>query len=144
MGKESIVSQLEKHGESTKYIIGMIHEAAQNFEVSTKTIENGLGNYNLYPRPSRMPMPMLKDGELTIKINENTRLKDIEKIWFMVNEEQKKLPNYRTKSQSNVRPDLIYAIYKQRLIDKTGKRKSFPEIFRMYKIGHIAFVCGLE
>ena len=79
----------------------------------------------------------VKTGEIYIRVLPNTRLDDIEAIWSLINKEQQKLSGYTSQSKAAYEPSLMYAIYKQRLPNKDGKRKSFDMIFRMYEQGKL-------
>jgi len=68
----------------------------------------------------------LKENELLIKILPNTRKEDLEKIWPIIKEEQKDLPNFKIKNKQykNFHRDLeIYNIYKNLRKNPTSKYK---------------------
>ncbi len=139
IGKYSLCSQLSKDkGKNNKGTL-MIRAMAKKFEVSIPVIELGLaynknlplsyiGHYNNLPYIEK-----ISDDQLAIYINPNTRLKDIESIWSIVHEKQKELNSHTSQSKTSTNPSLVYAIYKQRLLNGKGKRLSFEEIFISYQ-----------
>jgi len=141
LNKESICSLLiAKKGKNSKGVL-MIQAMAKKFEVSTFIIEQGLAYSKNLPLSytnhySNQPyLEKINDNKIAICINSKTRLKDIEAIWFIVQEKQKELKSYTAQSKSSFYPDLVYAIYKQRLPNGIGKRLSFEKIFIKYQCG---------
>jgi hypothetical protein len=131
----------------------MIETAARRFEIPEYLIEYGLIKFpaargvdterrpqvftkrslNLRSESDENPKLEIRDNEIVIKVFPNTRLKDVEAHWFIVESKQKKMQPYVPQLKTTSNPELLYAIYKQRLLNDTGKRKSFPAIFEMYK-----------
>jgi len=141
LDKESICSLLiEKIGKNNKGVL-MIQAMAKKFEVSTFIIEQGLAYVKNLPlsytnQYSSQPyLEKIKDNKIAIYINSKTRLKDIESIWFIVQEKQRELSSYTPQSKASTNPSLVYAIYKQRLPNKVDKRLSFEKIFINYQNG---------
>ena len=112
----------------------IIEDTVIKFEVPEHVVEYGFTRQpNLSMATEKMPTILKTNEDIIITISPNTRLSDIEAIWPLVNLKQKEFKSYTTQSQSTANYKLIYAIYKQRLTDKNGKRKSFEKIFRLYQ-----------
>ena len=79
----------------------------------------------------------IKPNEIYIRVYANTRFEDLETIWPLVKREQQKFPEYTPQSKATFTPGLVYAIYKQRLINENGKREHFEVIFKMYQHGKL-------
>jgi len=148
IGKYSLCSQLtEEKGRNNKGTL-MIQAMAKKFEVSTSIIEQGLAYIKNLPlsyinQYSNQPyVEKISNDKLAIYINSKTRLKDIESIWFIVKEKQKKLNNYTAQSKASFNPGLVYAIYKQRLPNTEGKHLSFEKIFNNYRDGTLSDYSG--
>lgn len=148
IGKYSLCSQLSQDKGKNNKGTRMIRAMAKKFEVSIPVIEQGIaynknlplsysGHYNNQPYIEK-----ISDDQLAIYINPNTRLKDIESIWFIVQEKQKELSSHTSQSKASTNPSLVYAIYKQRLPNDTGKRLSFEEIFINYQNGTLSDYSG--
>lgn len=129
------------HGSSVG--IKLIETAAQRFNLPEHVIE-----YGFVKRPdirgvvdSRKPILFsephqqitINPDELVIKLYSNTRLEDIEGLWPIINQRQVLMNGYTPQLKSTYDPELIYAIYKQRLPDANDKSVTFEEIFRMYQ-----------
>ncbi len=129
--------------DSATSCVGLIKEAATNFEVPEYIIELGLiDNKEIRGFAQHQPLvrgsgDVVSEDTLAIEITAYTTQKDIQAIWFLVEEKQKqlleKLKLNKHQAQAGENPKLIYAIYKQRLKDKNGKRKTFAQIFSLYE-----------
>jgi hypothetical protein len=124
--------------------VTLIEDTAKRFEVPEYVIEYGFIKHpEIRGVSESAPIIFNADNqsvsiandEMVLKIFTNTRLKDIEKIWGLVNRMQMDLKGYKPQSQSTSFFKLIYAIYKQRLPDRYGKRKPFSAIFDLYQGG---------
>ena len=73
---------------------------------------------------------MIDGDTVLLRLNANTRLDDIKAMFWYVEELQQKLPNHRKRNRLKERPELIYAIYKQRL-----QKKKWREIYSLYEQG---------
>ena len=117
-------------------------------------VQAGIGyNKHLPIFPTKQPHIMTSGesvGEnlIAIELTAYTTIKDVEAIWFMIKEKQKEIKkrlNFaKIQSQAGENPKLIYAIYKQRLKDKNGKRKTYTKIFKLYQDGKLPRYTGRE
>ncbi len=127
----------------TNNCLKLIKQTAVKFEVPESIIELGLiDNKEIRGLAEHQPLirnsdDVISKASLAIEITPYTTQKDIQAIWFIVEEKQKqlieKLKLTKHQAQSGENPKLIYAIYKLRLKDKNGKRKTFAQIFDLYE-----------
>ena len=128
---------------SGKNCLTLIKKTSIRFEVPTFVIEASLRYSKHLPIFPKKQPHIMTNGEvvgenlIAIELTVYTTIKDIEAIWFIVKEKQKgirkKLNLRSSQAQGGENPKLIYAIYKQRLKNNNGKRKTYAEIFRLYQ-----------
>jgi len=109
-------------------IIDAIQELAKQFGVSIGTIEHGLRYRKNITPVGRAPAVYKEDNEVVIRINATMRFEDIKNAYPYIRQLQSKLPGYKLRNRSKAHPDLIFAIYKQRLSGKT-----FKDIYALYE-----------
>jgi hypothetical protein len=111
-------------------IIRSIEAMAKRFKVSTSTVERGLKYRKNTSIIRTLPVAFTENNKIVIEIDATTRLEDIKAVYPYIQELQSTLPGYKPRNRSKDRPDLIYAIYKQRLGHKT-----FKNIYALYASG---------
>jgi hypothetical protein len=121
---------LFKSNSSEAAIIHSIEAMAKRFRVSTSTIERGLKYRKNTSLVRNLPGVVARNNKIVIEIDATTRLEDIKAVYPYIQELQSTLPGYKPRNRSKDRPDLIYAIYKQRLGHKT-----FKDIYTLYASG---------
>lgn len=141
MQKNSLCNQLEQLGEEGSKVAEQIRALTKKFDVSIATIEQGIRYVNKWHGVSHtfrsIPSAYIKDNEVIVRLNGNMKLEDIKAAYPYIQELQKQLPDYKNRNRSKNRPDLIYAIHKQRL---NGLK--FKEINYLYENGKLPGYTG--
>lgn len=134
--KHKIFEQLDKQVDNAKIdpqakqIIQDIQALAVRFRVPVSVVKQGLDYYKVLPQYTLGALPSvgIENNKVVIRLDGTMKLADIKSVYPQIQELQKGLPDYQRRNRSKVRPDLIYAIYKQRLSGKT-----FKEIYTLYE-----------
>ena len=111
-------------------ILDLIAQTAKRFQVSTFSVEQGLKYDSRLERLSFKSLPIvdIEGGYVVIRLNGTMRLSDISEVSNFIKVLQRNLPDYKDRNRSKVNPELIYAIYRQRLAGK-----NFREINKLYE-----------
>lgn len=127
-----------------KTAVKIIDEACSRFELPESVIGEGLMNWSF--SSERIPVVItnkelnniqLRDDEVYIRLDANTRLDDVIGNWSYIEKAQRRLISYRPQLQGAINPQLLYAIYKLRLRDDKGKRTYFSVIYRKWESGEL-------
>jgi hypothetical protein len=107
---------------------------ASSFQISIETVELGIRYVKRSPHFTTQPLPFahVEGDEIVVRINSKTRLEDVRYMFQHIRELQEQLPGYHPRNRGKERPDLVYAIYKQRLAEKT-----FKDIYLAYEKGKL-------
>jgi hypothetical protein len=130
--------QYDPDSQATK-ILKRIDAMADNFDVTVATVEQGVRYTPIIPGLALKAVPLvnIEGNQVVIRLNGTMKMSDIKSAYGHISELQKELPDYKTRNRSKVRPDLIYAIYKQRL-----KKVPFSKIYEMYESKHLPGYSG--
>jgi len=139
--KDSLCDQLERLGKEGSMVAEQIRALTKRFDVSIATIEQGIRYINKLHGISRtfrsMPSVGIDGNEVIVRLSGNMKLEDIKAVYPYIQKLQKQLPDYKNRNRSKDRPDLIYAVHKQRL---NGLK--FKEINYLYENGNLPGYAG--
>lgn len=115
-------------------VIRDIRALASRFKVSIATAELGIRYTNLAPDLAfkSSPYVSIEGDKVIVRLGANTRLSDIKQMFWQIEELQRQLPDRQERNKPQERPDLVFAIYKQRLAGKT-----FKVIYDLYERGEL-------
>lgn len=139
---ESVCVQLLRYPgqRSAEKIAASIEDLAKTFKVNVATVEMGLQWMTNLPNLvfKTTPTAGIEDEKVVIRIDVNTRLKDVEAIYWYVEKLQTQLPGYHPRNRNKDRTDLIYALHKQKLT------MSWKEVYQLYEQGILPHYTGVS